>query len=198
MIANAPAIYNDIQSGIRTNLTFNEIMRLGMLARSIPVESIKKGVIDYKMILLDNVVVNGENQSIAKPIPDKIRELRDEIFSSAGAVSPLAKGDPLELVKQEGATIGVYNGSSVSGLAQRTADYLKSLGFNVVEVGNPTYLPGVSQVIIHRNGLYALKYFKDTFSLNAGAQIAFKLDPTAKVDVELIVADDWAMQNPMP
>ncbi|MEI7845241.1 MAG: LCP family protein [Chloroflexota bacterium] len=198
MIANAPAIYNDIQSGIRTNLTFNEIMRLGMLARSIPVESIKKGVIDYKMILLDNVVVNGENQSIAKPIPDKIRELRDEIFSSAGAVSPLAKGDPLELVKQEGATIGVYNGSSVSGLAQRTADYLKSLGFNVVEVGNPTYLPGVSQVIVHRNGLYALKYFKDTFSLNAGAQIAFKLDPTAKVDVELIVADDWAMQNPMP
>ncbi len=197
IIANAPSIYNDIQSGIRTNMTFDEIMRLGMLAKDILPENIKRGVIDYKMVLLDNVVVNGENQSIAKPIPDKIRELRDQIFSSAGAVSPLAKGEPLDLVKQEGATIGVYNGSSVSGLAQKTADYLISLGFNVVDVGNAQYLPGVTQVINHRSKLYALKYFKDVFGLSAGAQIGFKLDPAAKVDIELIVADDWALKNSM-
>lgn len=198
ILANAPAIYNSIQTGIRTNLTFNDIMRLGMLARSIAPENIKRGVIDYTMVQLDNVVVNGQNQSIFKPIPDKIRELRDEIFSSAGAVSPLAKGDPLDLAKQEGATIAVYNCSSVQGLAQRTADYLKSLGFNVVVVGNTKCLPGASQVIIHRSELYTLKYFKDLFSLNAGAQIANKFDASAPADIDILVADDWAMKNPMP
>ncbi|HEY3312632.1 MAG TPA: LCP family protein [Anaerolineales bacterium] len=198
LLANSTQIYNDIQTGIRTNLTFADIMKLGMLVRDIPAENIKKGVIDYKMVQLDNVVVNGENQSIVKPIPDKIRELRDEIFSSAGAVSPLAKGDPLELAKQEGATIAVYNGSSVQGLGQRTADYLKSQGFNVVAVDSAGYQPGVSQVITHRSKLYIIKYFKDLFSLNSGAQIAFKLDPAAAADIDLVVADDWAMKNPMP
>jgi polyisoprenyl-teichoic acid--peptidoglycan teichoic acid transferase len=198
ILANAPAIYNDIQTGIRTNLTFNEIMRLGMLAKDIAPEKIKKGVIDYKMILLDNVVVNGENQSIAKPIPDKIRELRDQIFTSDGAVGPLAKGDALELAKQEGATIAVYNASSVTGMAQKTADYLKSQGFNVVLVDNASYLPGVTQVISHRSKLYTLKYFKELFSLNSGAQIASKLDGAAAADIDLIIADDWAVKNPMP
>jgi LCP family protein required for cell wall assembly len=198
ILTNAPAIYNDIQTGVRTNLTFNEIMRLGMLAKDIAPENIKRGVIDYKMVQLDNVVVNGENQSIFKPIPDKIRELRDEIFSSAGAVSPLAKGDPLDLAKQEGATIAVLNGSSVQGLAQRTADYLKSLGFNVVAVDSAGYQPGATQVINHRGKLYSLKYFKELFSLNAGAQISNKYDTTSAADIDIVVADDWATKNPMP
>lgn len=198
LLTNAPVIYNNIQTGIRTNLTFDEIMRLGMLAKDIPQENIKRGVIDYTMVQLDNVVVNGENQSIFKPIPDKIRELRDEIFSSAGAISPLAQGTSLELAKQEGATISVYNGSSTQGLAQRTADYLKSLGFNVVSVGNANAFPGVTQVINHRSKLYAIKYFKELFSINSGAQISNKEDAAAQADVDIIVADDWAIKNSMP
>ncbi|MCX6081735.1 MAG: LCP family protein [Chloroflexi bacterium] len=198
LLTNAPLIYNNIQTGIRTNLTFDEIMRLGMLAKDIPPENIKRGVIDYTMVQLDSVVVKGESQSIFKPIPDKIRELRDQIFSSAGAVSPLAKGDPLDLAKQEGATIAVYNGSSVQGMAQRTADYLKSLGFNVILVENASNYPGVTQVISHRSKLYAMKYFKELFAINSGAQLANKDDAAAQADIDIIVADDWAMKNPMP
>jgi len=144
------------------------------------------------------LVVNGENQCIAKPIPDKLRELRDEILSASGAVSPLAMGEALDLAKQEGATIAVYNASSVQGMAQKTADYLKSLGFNVILVDTASYLPGVTQVISHRSKLYTLKYFKQLFSLNSGSQIANKLDGAAAADIELIVADDWAVKNPMP
>ena len=63
-------------------------LQLGVLARDIPVESIKQGVIDYSMVALDNVVLGGENASIMKPLPDKIRVLRDEIFTSGGALKP--------------------------------------------------------------------------------------------------------------
>ena len=39
----------------RTNMPFDTAIQLGVLARDIPVESIKQGVIDYSMVALDNV-----------------------------------------------------------------------------------------------------------------------------------------------
>ena len=174
-------------------------MRLGMLAKDIPPENIKRGVIDYTMVQLVDMMVDGVKQSVMKPISDKIRVLRDEIFTASGALSPMAKGtDALDLAKQEGATIGVYNGSSVAGMAQKTTDYLKSLGFNVVVTATASYQPGATQVIDHRGKLYALRYFQELFKLNAGSQILNKYDPASTADIDIIVADDWAQKNPMP
>ncbi len=199
MIANAPEMYNEIQSGVRTNLTFDDIMRLGMLVKDIPPENIKRGVIDYTMVQLVDLVVKGEKQSVFKPIADKIRVLRDEIFTSTGAAGPLAQGtDALELAKQEGATVAIYNSSLTSGLAQRTADYLKSQGFNVISTGNAQTFPGATQVIDYRGKMYTLRYFKELFKLNAGAQIVTKFDQAAAADIEIILSDDWAQSNPMP
>ena len=199
ILANAPAMYNDIQSGVKTNLTFDDIMRLGMLAKDISPENIKTGVIDYKMVQLVDMMVDGQKQSVMKPISDKIRVLRDEIFTASGALSPMAKGtDALDLAKQEGATVAVYNGSSVAGMAQKTANYLKSLGFNVVVADTASYQPGATQVIDHRGKLYALRYFKELFKLSAGTQIVNKYDPASAADIDIVLSDDWALSNPMP
>lgn len=197
ILSRSGQIYEHIQEGVRTNLTFEDIMRLGMLAKDIPIESIKRGVIDYTMVLTDNVTVNGENQAIMIPIPDKIRALRDEVFGTNSGVMPLAAGTDQELAVQEGARIGIYNASSVPGLAQQTADYLKGQGFNIVTVENAPYYPGVTTVVDHRGSLYVIKYFKQMFNLNAGVQINYKLDPAAAVDIELLIADDWAINNSM-
>ena len=199
LIANAPAMYNEVQAGVRTNLTFDDIMRLAMLAKDIPPENIKTGVIDYSMVQLVDLVVKGEKQSVFKPIADKIRVLRDEIFTASGALSPMAKGtDALDLARQEGATVAVYNSSLTSGLAQRTADYLKSQGINVISTGNSQLFPGTTQVVDHRGKLYSLRYFKELFKLNAGAQIVNKYDPSSEADIDIILSDDWAQSNPMP
>ncbi len=37
----------------KTNMPFDTALRLGVLAKDIPVESIKHGVIDYSMVALD-------------------------------------------------------------------------------------------------------------------------------------------------
>jgi polyisoprenyl-teichoic acid--peptidoglycan teichoic acid transferase len=214
ILANAPDIYNEIQSGVKTNLTFDDIMRLGMLAKDIPPENIKRGVIDYTMVQLVDLVVNGEKQNVMKPIADKIRVLRDDIFTTNGTLGPLADKYPssdinssansnssasvLELAKQEGATVAVYNGSTVNGLAQKTADYLKSQGINVISTGNAQSPSGATQVIDHSGKVYTLQYFKELFKLNAGAQFVTKIDASAPAEVEIILADDWAQSNPMP
>lgn len=210
ILANAPDIYNEIQSGVKTNLTFDDIMRLGMLAKDIPPENIKRGVIDYTMVQLVDLMVNGQKQNVMKPIADKIRVLRDDIFTTNGTLGPLADKYPssennssansasaLELAKQEGATVAVYNGSTVNGLAQKTADYLKSQGINVISTGN-AQSSGATQVIDHRGKVYTMQYLKELFKLNAGAQLVTKIDASAPADIEIILADDWAQSNPMP
>jgi LCP family protein required for cell wall assembly len=197
LLASAPAMYEHIQTGIRTNLTFDDIMRLGMLAKDVPEENIKRGVIDYTMVQLVDLMVDGQKQSVFKPISDKIRVLRDEIFSTGGA-SPLATGDALELAKQEGATVAIYNSSQTPGLAQKTADYFTGQGFSVVTFGNSQLFPGATQVIDHRGKLYMLKYLKELFGINSGAQVVNKYDPAAAADIEIILSDDWAQKNPMP
>ncbi len=199
LLIKAPEIYANIQDGVNTNLTFDQIMRLGMLAKDVPEENIKKGVIDFTMMLPYNVVVNGQNQAVYKPIPDKIRELRDEIFTASGAISPMAQGaDSLDLARQEAATVAVYNGTYTAGLAQKTADYLKSLGFNVVIVDSASTFPGATIVVDRRGRPYALTYFKELFRLNAAIQIQSDYNPDAAADIEIILGPDWAASNPMP
>jgi polyisoprenyl-teichoic acid--peptidoglycan teichoic acid transferase len=198
MLANAPAIYNEIQSGVRTNMTFDDIMRLGMLARDIPPENIKCGVIDYTMVTLADLMVKGQRQSIFKPIADKIRVLRDEIFTANGALSPVAMGSALDLARQEGATVAIYNSSRTVGLEQRTSDYFRSQGINVVATGNSKLFPGATRVIDHRGKLYMLKYLKELFSLHSGAQLVIRYDPSSVADIDIILSDDWAKKNPMP
>lgn len=199
LLANAPQFYSHIQEGMNTNLTFEDVMKLAMLAKDIPVESIKRGIIDYTMVTQNTVTVNGQAQQIFKPIPDKIRVLRDEIFSSVGAISPLAKGtDALDLAKQEAATIAVYNGTYTQGLAARTSDYLKSLGLNVTIADSSSTFPAATIVIDHRGRPYSLKYFQELLKLNGAIQIQSDFKPDSPADVEIILGPDWAASNPMP
>ena len=92
VVANATYLYKDIQSGINTNLATDQVLSLASLASQIKKENIKHAVIDNTMITFANVTMDGQNAQVLKPIPDKIREVRDSIFSSTGVLSPMAKG----------------------------------------------------------------------------------------------------------
>lgn len=196
LIANAPNIYNDLQAGINTNMRFEDAMRLAVLLQQIPLESIKRGIIDYSMAYLD---MTPDGASIMKPIPDKIRELRDEIFTSDGAASPGATGaDLADLMRQENARVVVRNGTFNQGLDQRTANYLQSLGVNVLGFDNATEATTVTRVIDYTGNPYVLQFARTTFGMNSPSQIIVRYDPNSQVDVEIIVGNDWANNNPMP
>jgi hypothetical protein len=83
-------------------------------------------------------------------------------------------------------------------LAQKTADYLKSLGFNVVIIDSASTFPGATIVVDRRGRPYALTYFKELFRLNAAIQIQSDYNPDAAADIEIILGPDWAASNPMP
>lgn len=196
MVAKAPEVYKEASAGLRTNLSFEDLMKLGVLMSQVPVGNIKSGVIDYSMGILDNVTLAGQAASIVKPIADKIRVLRDEIFTTGGATSPMATGDPAELMRQDEARVRILNGTVQPDLAQRTGNFLISQGMQVTEVGTAQNGYQNTTVVIYGPKLYALRYLISTFGIMASNQIIFSADASSTVDIEVRLGNDWVSRLP--
>ncbi len=194
LVLNAPNIYEDLSAGIRTNMSLEQVIQLAWKAREIPRENIHMAVIGPEYVTIG---ASPEGLSILKPIPDKIRLLRDEVLGAGGVVSPMAEGDLLDLVAEENAQIHVLNGSGVAGLATRTTAWLEERGFNALESGNAAAETTVSKITIQGSCPYALRWLVETFGMTAGA-IQHDFVPDAEADLILILGSDWAANNPIP
>jgi polyisoprenyl-teichoic acid--peptidoglycan teichoic acid transferase len=191
MVSKAPKIYAEAEAGLRTNLSFDDALKLGVLLSQIPKEKIKRGVIDYTMVTFDNVILGGQDAAIFKPIPDKIRVLRDEIFSATGALSPMASGDQTALMQEDAARVRVVNGTYTEGLPERTGNYLLAQGMQVVEAGGyADQQYERTTIVMYAPKLYTLRYLITAFGVDAVNQIIFSPDPGATVDVEIRVGAD--------
>jgi len=199
LLGKARQFYEEFSAGIKTNMPFDTALQLGVLAKDIPLESIEQGVIDYTMVALDSTVLGGENASILKPLPDKIRVLRDEIFTSGGPLSPLAaQNDPNALMRADAARVRVLNGSFTPALEVNTGNYLIAQGMAVSEAGPADRAYDRTVIILFSGKLYTLKYLQALMGINSSTQILIRPDPTSSVDVEVRLGNDWANSNPIP
>ena len=195
LIAKAPALYQDLSAGIITNLDLSDTIKLGLLALQMDVNNIKRGIINYDMVIPTK---SPEGEQILKPIPDKIRTLRDELFATAGSKSPIAVANPgSTLWKDEAAKVVIWDGSNVPGLADRTAEYLRAQGINVIQVGDAGgYAPGTKIEIF--NGKPNTVNYLAQFMEVASANIWNTYDPSAGLDVRVTLGGDWAQKNKIP
>ncbi|MDP1715553.1 MAG: LCP family protein [Anaerolineales bacterium] len=195
LIAQAPTLYKQLSNGIHTNMPLEDAIRLAVLGKDISRESIKTGVIDTSMVTFDNVILGGENASIMKPIADKIRVLRDEIFTSSGPLSPLAQGDPAALMRDEEARVRIMDGTFTPGLDQRAGAFFQSYGMNVTEVGPAPEAHGSTVIILYGPKLYTLRWMQGVFGIS-NRQIKFSPDPSSSVDIEIRIGSDIAGSIP--
>ncbi len=195
LIAKAPTLYQELSAGIQTNMSLDDAIRLGLLVLNIPEENIKHGVIDFSMV---NLGTSPDGLYIFKPIPDKIRELRDEIFTNTAARRPLAQGSLEERVRAEAALLRAYNGTYVPGLAGATTEYLASFGLQMAEASNADQLYARTVLIDRRGNPYTLQYLMEIFNLQSKSQIVLEYDPAAEEDISIMLGDDWGYNNPMP
>ncbi len=199
LISQADEFYNEFSSGIRTNMPLDTAIQLAVLAKDIPVTSIKHGLIDTSMVAFDNVILGGQDAAVMKPLPDKIRVLRDEIFTSGGAVSPLAGGGDLTaLMQADGARVRLLNGAFSPNLEVNTGNYFIAQGMAVTEVGPADRAYDRTVIVLHSPKLYTLKYLQSVFGISSSTQILIKPDPASTVDIEVFLGNDWANNNPMP
>jgi polyisoprenyl-teichoic acid--peptidoglycan teichoic acid transferase len=196
LMAKAPQLYSMFSAGIHTNIPLQDAIKLASLAKDVPFQSIKQGVIDDHMVNFGNVTLGGQNASILMPIPDKIRELRDQIFTTGGAASPMAQGDPRALMQADGARVCLANNSVTPSLDARTGNFLQAQGMNVALCGSPA---NTSQtlVIIYSPKLYTLRYLMNPLGMiTTGNQIVFRPDASKGIDLEIHLGNDWAGKLP--
>ena len=196
LLTQAPALFAEFSSGVHTNLSLEDAIKLAVLAQDIPLENIKQGVIDNNMAVFANTTLDGVPASVLRPVPDLIRVLRDEIFTASGPVSPLARGDPITLMQVEAARVRVINNTYTADLDVRTANFLKSQGMQQVEFGYPTGWSEQTVLVIYSPKLYTLRYLADLFGIKSSYQIVMKADSTSTVDIEIRIGEDWVSRLP--
>ena len=197
LVAKSPELYKEVQSGISTNMTLQQVVQLAWLMQQIPEENIRKEVIGPPTDIEFGQSADG--QSIDIPVPDQIRLKRDAVFATGGPVGPAAaasSGDPNSLIGQEKAKVLVKNGTADSSLATRTADYLRGKGVNVVSESAADQAYSQSTVIDYTGKPYTVKLLVDMLGIDA-SRVLSRYDPNSEVDVEVILGSTFAKNNPL-
>ncbi|MFZ1042635.1 MAG: LCP family protein [Anaerolineales bacterium] len=199
LIAKAPWFYKTFGAGLHTNMTLDDAIKLAYLMKDIPLNQIQNVVFDNSDMTMANTTLAGQPASVYKPIPDKIRLIKDEVFTTGGPISPLAQGDPIALMQADKAHVGVLNGTYATNLDQRTANYFTSLGLSVAGTGRASQLYGQTTVYMCSPKLYTLRYLMARGVISSGSQIYFNTKQCQSyqgVDVIVVLGSDWVPKLP--
>jgi hypothetical protein len=192
LIQKAPSLYQQLSSGVHTNLSLDQVIKLALLAKDVPIDSIKQGVLGEKYVLFGT---SPDGLSIVIPLPDKIHTLRDEIFATSGSLSPQTPGNNAARMQAEAASVAVYNGSGTGDLDSRTAEILRSAGMNVVATGAANQRYANTTVVDHSGNPFTLRYLVDLMGISE-YRVELAYDPSSPVGVEVFLGDDWARNIP--
>lgn len=195
LIAKAPILYNEIASGVQTNLTPNDVIKIALAFQDIPEENILITSIGQQDVIFDT---SPEGLDILVPVPDKIRLLRDEVFVSLPPVSQVSINQPIEqLISAEAAKIAVLNGTFTPGLAAQTTELLRSEGLNVTVTDNADQPVSTTTLIDYTGNPYTVQFLVDLLDIRPN-RIFHSYDPESDVDIEITLGDDWANHGAQP
>jgi LCP family protein required for cell wall assembly len=199
LIAKGPALYNDVSSGIKTNMSFNEAVQLATLMMQIPKANMNTYNIGTDAISAQTTaIIDGAAQQVLIPNMEKIRVIRDQMFTTSGvstAAIELGTSDALTLAKQEKARVQVLNGTHTANLAETTGTYLTNQGLNIVGTGN-TDSVSTTNIVVSGATPYTVSYLATLMNVSEN-NIVNHYDPNASADITIYLGDDWANSNPL-
>ncbi len=188
LLAQSDEIYRDISNGLKTNLDLGQALSLARRVLEIDRANIQHFVIDAQYV---NFSTSPTGLSILRPIPNKIRELRDQVFYGA-AISPESAAKTLQdNIQQENARVSIINGSNTSGLEAITAEYLGKQGLQITNAEQGAF-EGVTSITIYGAKPHTAKYLIDLMKITPAQRIKYAYDPAAAYDLVIVVGDDWA------
>jgi LCP family protein required for cell wall assembly len=152
---------------IRANLSLDEVKRLYDIGQSIDSKNIASvGLADPPNNYLTTSFIDGQSVVVPRAGVDNYKEIQFFIRNR------LKDG----FLAQENATVAIYNGTAIGGLAGRTADDLKSYGYNISTVADsPTKGAQKTIVVDLTNGQkkYTKRYLENRFGTTAVGSIPY-------------------------
>ena len=86
LVARAPALWEELRSGVRTNMTLDQMISIAWTGVQIPKADLRRGVIGPPKMVGFHTLPDG--QQVIRPVPDQIRILRDQLFTETSGVGP--------------------------------------------------------------------------------------------------------------
>jgi LCP family protein required for cell wall assembly len=188
----APELWQTLQGAVVTDLTMDQVIALAQLASEVAPENIRYVVIDENYTQFWST---PEGQQVLIPVRDRIRELRDYIFTNEAPL-PQQVEDPSTRLEDEAATIEVLNGTTTAGLAALTSDFLEQEGLQVTHADNADRSDySESLVIVYTGKTYTAEYITRLLGLPLTA-VVHGADANAEHDISIIVGADYQPPEP--
>jgi LCP family protein required for cell wall assembly len=86
LVARSPALYQELASGVRTNLSLTDMIGLAWLVLGIPRDHYLTEVIAPPGMV--GFYTRPDGAQVLRAVPDAIRELRDRLFVDTSAIGP--------------------------------------------------------------------------------------------------------------
>ncbi len=196
LVGKAPKLYEDLSSGIRTNLSLDEVIQLAWLAVQVKEENIHRGVFDpHTDVQYASVVTSEGRADVLVPNPDKIRILRDRVFASEDSIGPSASiTDPAERMTGEQARVVIRNGTQRADVLQVGGAFIRSLGVNVVAEDAASQEYANTTFVDYTGNPYTIKYLQEQLGV-PDSRIKIEFNPGAPADLEVILGNDYVPQQ---
>lgn len=196
LLSQAPRLYQTLNESVQTNLSLEQGMSLALLAQEIDKASIKHEVIDYRYVLEQTT---PEGRQVLIPLRDRIRELRDELFTAPAVIANVptnatqTSGDDKFLLQTEGARIKILNGAGVEGLARTTSDWLTQEGLVVTSFDTADRIDYTQCIVLDYTGRkpFTAHWLARTFNAN----LISGSDASSEVDIVVILGSNWQIPN---
>ncbi len=187
LLFRAPQLWQSYQEHVTTNMTFDEVMQLGNLVRTIPRDNMRNVVLDYSYVYNDTTF---DGQQVLVPVREKVRVLRDEVFAPPVVPTPAIEALPTAITNEH-ARVAIQNGTPTFGLAADTQAYLLSRDVNVTEIGNAdsaTY--STTQIIDYGSHPGTVQYLIQVMNIPP-LNVSTGTNPAGDYDVLVILGSDW-------
>lgn len=190
LITQAPQLYKTLNESVWTDLSLEQMIGLALLAQDIQPENIQNEVIDYRYVL-DYTTDDG--RQVLVPIKEKIRELRDRLFTISAVIAPPTDTELKALMATEGATIEVLNGAGVEGLAKATSDWLAGQSVTVSNFATADRSDYPNTLIYaYGDNPYTARWLAKVFN----ATVVSGAASSDGVDIRIILGADWRVPSP--
>jgi LCP family protein required for cell wall assembly len=196
LIEKAPILYDEIASGIKTNLNLQQAVQLAWLTTKIPAENIRSDFIGPEQVFN---AMSYDGMAILQPIPEEILRVRDAFFSTEPPTSSefVLSMTPYDRMFEENADIAIRNGTMTAGLAAQTIDYLLEKNLNVISGTNADQIYAQTTLIDYTGNPYTIEYLAAILNIPP-SKIYQRYEPNSEADIVILLGEDWAADNDMP